>query len=48
MSGLSESDVEDAALAWLAGVGWTVAHGSDVAPDAPGAERGGYAPRSSG
>ena len=42
MSGLSESDVEDAALAWLAGVGWTVAHGSDVAPDAPGAERGGY------
>ncbi len=40
--GVSESDVEDAALGWLAGLGWTIAHGPDVAPDAPGAERGGY------
>ena len=40
--GVSESDVEDAALGWLEGLGWTVAHGPDVAPDAPGAERGGY------
>ena len=40
--GVSESDVEDAALGWLTGLGWTVAHGPGVAPDAPGAERGGY------
>ena len=40
--GVSESDVEDAALGWLAGLGWTIAHGPDVASDAPGAERGGY------
>ena len=40
--GVSESDVEDAALGWLAGLGWTVDHGPGVAPDAPGAERGGY------
>ena len=33
--GVSESDVEDAALGWLAALGWTVAHGPDVAPDAP-------------
>ena len=33
--GVSESDVEDAALGWLAGLGWTVAHGPGVAPDAP-------------
>ena len=36
---VSESVVEDAALDWLAGVGWTVAHGRDIAPDAPQAER---------
>ena len=42
MSGLSESAVEQAALAWLAEVGWTVVRGPDLAPDAPGAERDGY------
>ena len=41
-SGISESDVEDAALGWLAALGWTVARGPDVAPDAPDAVRGDY------
>jgi type I restriction enzyme R subunit len=29
----SESDVEDAALAWLAELGWAVKHGPDISPD---------------
>ena len=36
---LTEADVEAAALDWLAALGWRVAHGPDIAPDAPGAER---------
>jgi type I restriction enzyme R subunit len=31
MSRFSESEVEDAALAWLEGIGWQVAHGPDIA-----------------
>ena len=42
MTRFTESEVEDAALEWLAGSGWTVAHGPDIAPDAPGAERADY------
>ena len=42
MAGFTESVVEDAALNWLAGVGWSVAHGPDIAPDTPGAERADY------
>ena len=42
MTGITESDVEEAALAWLAELGWQVAHGPDIAPDAPGAERNDY------
>ncbi len=42
MNGLCESTVEDAALAWLERVGWQVAHGPDIAPDTPGAERSDY------
>ncbi len=38
----SESDVEAAALEWLVGVGWSVAHGPDIAPDAPACERADY------
>ena len=41
-SGVTESVVEQAALAWLESVGWTVAHGPDIAPDTPGAERADY------
>jgi type I restriction enzyme R subunit len=35
----SENVVEEAALAWLEGLGWQIAHGPDIAPDMPGAER---------
>ena len=42
MTTLTEADVEEAALAWLAGVGWQVKHGRDIAPDTQGAERGDY------
>ena len=38
----TESEVEDAALEWLEGLGWKVAHGPDIAPHAPGAERTDY------
>ena len=37
MSAITESVVEDAALAWLAGCGWDIAHGPAIAPDAAGA-----------
>ena len=30
--GFTESVVEDAALDWLESLGWTVAHGPDIAP----------------
>ncbi|MDE0411192.1 MAG: type I restriction endonuclease, partial [Gammaproteobacteria bacterium] len=39
---MTESEVEDAALEWLAGLGWFIAHGPDIAPEAPGAERADY------
>ena len=42
MTTLTEADVESAALEWLDGLGWGVAHGPDIAPDAPGAERDDY------
>ena len=42
MTTLTEADVESAALDWLAASGWQVAHGPDIAPDAPGAERDNY------
>ena len=42
MTTLTEAVVEQAALAWLSGLGWQVAHGPDIAPDAPGAERTDY------
>jgi type I restriction enzyme R subunit len=38
-----ETDVEEAALVWLAEAGWSVAHGWNIAPDEPGAERHDYA-----
>ena len=42
MTTLTESDVEQAALEWLASLGWQVAHGPDIAPDTPNAERNDY------
>ncbi len=42
MKTITESEVEEAALEWLAGLGWNVVHGPDIAPDTPGAERDDY------
>ena len=42
MTTITESIVEEAALAWLTGLGWQVGRGADVAPDALGAERSDY------
>ena len=42
MTTLTEADVEHAALDLLAAQGWRVAHGPDVAPGAPAAERDDY------
>jgi type I restriction enzyme R subunit len=39
MSPITESHVEDAALDWLAGLGYAVRHGPDIAAGEPGAER---------
>ncbi len=38
MTGLSESDVESAALEWLASLGWQVAYGPEIARDGRSAE----------
>ena len=42
MTTLTEADVEVVTLEWLAALGWQVARGPDIAPDAPGAERNDY------
>ena len=42
MTTINESIVEEAALEWLAGLGWQVAHGPDIVPDTPNAERSDY------
>lgn len=43
MSGsFTESVVEDAALGWLEAGDWQIAHGPDIAPDMPAAERANY------
>ena len=39
MSSFTESDVKDAALAWLKAVGRQVVHGPGIAPNMPAAER---------
>lgn len=38
----TESDVEEAALAWLERAGWRVAHDPDIAPDMPAGGRRDY------
>ena len=35
--GVFEGVVENAVLDWLGRVGWSIAHGPDIVPDAPGA-----------
>ena len=42
MTTLTEADVEQAALDWLSALGWQVAHGTDIAPGIPNAERSNY------
>ncbi len=42
MTAFTESVVEEAALAWLEGVGWRIAHGPEIAPDMAAAERADY------
>ena len=42
MKAFTESTVEAAALAWLEAIGCQVAHGPDIAPDMPSAERRDY------
>ena len=42
MTAFTESVVEDAALAWLEGLNWRIAHGPDIGPDSPVAERTDY------
>ena len=42
MTTFTESEVEAAALEWLASLGWRVAHGPDIAPHAEDAERADY------
>ena len=39
---LTESDVEQAALEWLEGLGWRTTHGPDIGPDGSNAERSDY------
>jgi len=38
----AESELESAALAWLESLGWEIAHGPDIAPGEPFAERDDY------
>lgn len=42
MTAFTESVVEDAALAWLESLGYTVKHGPEIAPGELFAERGDY------
>ena len=42
MARLTENEVEEAALAWLAGLGYAVLHGPDIGPEGPAPERGSY------
>ena len=42
MTSFNDSTAEAAALGWLAGLGWKTAHGPDIAPDMPKAERADY------
>jgi type I restriction enzyme R subunit len=43
MAAFSESHVEEAALEWLAGLGYAVLHGPDISPDGATPERVSYA-----
>lgn len=40
MTTITEAEVEQATLNWLAGLGWQVAYGPDIASETPDAEQG--------
>lgn len=42
MTAFTESTVETAVPAWLEATGWRIAHGADMAPEMPTAERREY------
>ena len=42
MDKINENEVEDAALEWLAELGYAVAHGPDIGPEGLASERGSY------
>src|SRR3990172_874143 len=42
MRAFTESVVEEAALSWFGNIGWRIAHGPEIAPDMPAAERRDY------
>ena len=42
IAAFTESEVEEAALEWLEALGWQVAHGPEIAPDASSSERADY------
>ena len=42
MTSVTESDVEAAALEWLADLGWQTAYGPDIGPGGPNEERADY------
>ena len=42
MTPFNESTVEYATLSWLTSLGWQVAHGPDIAPGVPDAQRADY------
>jgi type I restriction enzyme R subunit len=42
MASITEDLLEETCLEWLAGLGWTVLHGPDLAPEMPDAERDDY------
>jgi len=42
MANLTESEIESAAMDWLAGLGYQTVFGPDIAPGMPGAERNDY------
>ena len=42
MARLTDSVVEDAALAWLESLGWQIKYGPDIGPETPTAKRVDY------
>ena len=42
MTTITEADIEQSALGWLADLGWHVIYGPQIAPDTPNAERADY------